>query len=352
MDPTGAFALVALQKDSDVHPKNIIPVTSAVGMVSATPASIRPRPLFAMPVLYTRTSSVYDREIYKLEKECFEKLDEDEKTLHAAIVESLSPGTVRTINTSTHSGIASLFAVQLVGMVDVLFSTPTLQDILTVNADLQRPLQNFEDFPDHIAEHINHYESLASFNQPCANISKIQTFQTSIQRWPQFDSVIAAWEEKNVLTRDFVDFTTYLLTRYYNLPQEVKPRGGNAYSTRKGKPKGKGGGRGKGKGKGKGKDKGRGHSLADDDYFEQPAKRPRLHDRQANTVEIADAPDNSEDTMDSGTRSQSLHKSRQSSASNRTVMLVHGTHSHDGPKPVTLTPTRRSNTIAHTTASI
>ena len=55
-------------------------------------------------------------------------------------------------------------------MVEILFSTPTLQDILTVNSDLQRPLQNFEDFPDHITEHINHYESLASFNQPYANI--------------------------------------------------------------------------------------------------------------------------------------------------------------------------------------
>jgi hypothetical protein len=222
-------------------------------------------------------------------------------------------------------------------MVEILFSTPTLQDILTVNSDLQRPLQNFEDFPDHITEHINHYESLASFNQPCANISKIQTFQTSIQRRPQFDSVIASWEEQNpnVLTRDFVDFTTYLLTRYYNLPQDVKPRGGNAYSTRKGKgkdPKGKGRGRGRGKGKGKGKGKGQGRSLADNDYFEQPAKRPRLHERQANTVEVAELRDDSEDTMDSDTRSQSSHKSRQSSSSNRTVMLVHGTHTHDGPE--------------------
>ncbi len=96
--------------------------------------------LFTMPVLYTRTSTVYDREMYKLEKERFEKLDEAETTLHAAIVESLSPGTVRTINTSTTSGIALLSAFQLVGKVEILFSTPTLQDILTVNADLQRPL--------------------------------------------------------------------------------------------------------------------------------------------------------------------------------------------------------------------
>jgi hypothetical protein len=61
-----------------------------------------------------------------LEKERFEKLDEAETILHAAIVESLSPGTVRTINTCTPSGIASLSAAQLVGMVEILFSTPTL----------------------------------------------------------------------------------------------------------------------------------------------------------------------------------------------------------------------------------
>ncbi len=189
MDQTGAFTLVfALQNDWDSHPKNIIPATAAVGLIAATPASIRQRPFFAMPALYTRVATVYDREMYKLEKERFEKLDEAETTLHAAIVESLSPGTVRTINTATPAGIASLSAVQLVGQVHTLFSTPTLQDIITVNADLLRPLQNFEDFPDHITEHINHYESLASFNQPCANISKIQTFQTAIQRWPQLDS--------------------------------------------------------------------------------------------------------------------------------------------------------------------
>ena len=58
---------------------------------------------------------------------------------------------------ATPSGIAALSAAQLVGLVHTLFSTPTLQDILTVQSDLQRPLQNFEDFPDHITEHLNHY---------------------------------------------------------------------------------------------------------------------------------------------------------------------------------------------------
>ncbi len=139
MDQTGAFALVALQNDWDSHPKNIIPATVAVGLIAATPASIRQRPIFAMPALYTRNANVYDREMYKLDKERFEKLDEAETTLHAAIVESLFPGTVRTINTATPAGIASLSTVQSVGLVHTLFSTPTLQDIITVNTDLLRP---------------------------------------------------------------------------------------------------------------------------------------------------------------------------------------------------------------------
>jgi hypothetical protein len=78
MDPTGAFALVALQHDWDSHPKNLIPATAAVGLNAATAAFIRQRPLFAMPALYTRQSQVYDREMYKLKKERFEKLDEAE----------------------------------------------------------------------------------------------------------------------------------------------------------------------------------------------------------------------------------------------------------------------------------
>jgi hypothetical protein len=52
---------------------------------------------------------VYERELWKLEKETFEKFDEAETTLHAAIVESLSQGTIRTINTQHAAGISSLY---------------------------------------------------------------------------------------------------------------------------------------------------------------------------------------------------------------------------------------------------
>ena len=336
MEPTGAYFLVALDADWDAHPKNQVAAVAATHNAAAVPPSIRPRPTFTMPAIYGPNSTTYIRDLFKLQKEQFERIDEAETTLHSAIVESLAPGTVRTINTATPAGIASLSALQLVGLVHQLFSTPTMQDINTINADLLRPMQNFEDFPDHITEHINHYDSLASFMQPCASIAKIKTFRESIQRWPQFDSVITSWEEQNpnVLTRDFQDFTTYLLTRFYNLDQDVKPRGGNAYLTRKGgkgkQPKGKGRGRGRGKGKDKSKYQGKGRSLASNDDFEQPLKRPRLHERKAQTVEYIDPPADSDDTMDSDTRSQSSHRSQQSS-SNRTVLraTVHGTNARN-----------------------
>jgi hypothetical protein len=129
MDITaGAFSLVALQPDWDIHPKNITrSQPSATLAAAAIPASIRQRPVITMPALYTRNATTFDREMFKLDKERFEKIDEAETTLHAAIVESLAPGTViRTINTATPSGIASLSALQLVGLVHTLFSTPTL----------------------------------------------------------------------------------------------------------------------------------------------------------------------------------------------------------------------------------
>jgi hypothetical protein len=130
------------------------------------------------------------------------------------------------------------------------------------------------------------------------------------------------------------------------LDQDVKPRGGNAYSTRKGgkgKSKGKGRGRGHGKGKGKGKDYGKGRSLADDDEFEQPLKRSRLHERKAQTVEYIEPTADSEDNLESDTRSQTSHRSHQSS-SNPTVLRVHATNS---PKDQQTSDTNPDEKIYH-----
>ena len=108
MAPTGAYFLVALDADWNAHPKNQVPAIPATQNAAAVPASIRPRLTFTMPTVYGPNSTVYIRDLFKLEKELFERIDEAETTLHAAIVESLAPGTVRTINTSTPAGIASL----------------------------------------------------------------------------------------------------------------------------------------------------------------------------------------------------------------------------------------------------
>ena len=89
------------------------------------PATIRARPAIAMPTFYTRQATVYERELWKLEKEIFEKFDEAETTLHAAIFESLSQGTIRTINTQHAAGISSLTALQLVEVVHNLYPHPT-----------------------------------------------------------------------------------------------------------------------------------------------------------------------------------------------------------------------------------
>jgi len=87
-----------------------------------------------------------------LEKENFERFDEAETIIHAAIVESLSQGTIRTINTQHVAGISSLTALQLVEVIHNLYNTPTLQDITTVENDLKRPLAHFEDFLDHVTD--------------------------------------------------------------------------------------------------------------------------------------------------------------------------------------------------------
>jgi hypothetical protein len=98
-DLTGAYCLVARNADWDVHPKNIIPARPPTPGDTLHPAAIHARPVVAMPAFYTRTATVYERKLWKMDKETFEKFDEAETTLHAAIVESLSQGNIRTINT-------------------------------------------------------------------------------------------------------------------------------------------------------------------------------------------------------------------------------------------------------------
>ena len=324
LDPTGAYCLVARVTGWDIHPKNVTPSRPPTPGGTLRPAVIRVRPVMALPPFYTSTATTYMREVWKLEKEKFEKFVEAETILHTAIVESLSQGTIRTINIQHIAGISSLSALQLVEVVHQLYSTPTLQDITTVETDLKRPLMNFEDFMDHVTDHINHYESLRSFNQQVANITKIQTFKESIKRWPQFDAIIATWEmdNNNILTRNFTHFTDFLISQYGNLPIDTKPRGGNAYlAQRKGK-KGKGKHKGdKGKGKqSKGKGRGGGRYVYWDESDVPAAKRQRNEHQASSAVNDSDATMDS--TPDDTSSVRSHYASVRSSASS--AHQVHG----------------------------
>ena len=63
LDPTGAYCLVARDADWDVHPKNVIPSRPPTPGGTQHPATIRARPVIAMPAFYTRAATVYEREI-------------------------------------------------------------------------------------------------------------------------------------------------------------------------------------------------------------------------------------------------------------------------------------------------
>ena len=329
LDPTGAYCLVARDSDWETHPKNITPSRPPTPGGTLHPAAIRARPVFQLPPFYALTATTYRRELWKLEKETFEKFDEAETILHTAIVESLSQGTIRTINLQHPAGIASLSALQLVEIVHGLYSTPTLQDITTVENDLKRPLLNFEDFMDHVTDHINHYESLRSFNQQVANITKIQTFKDSIQRWPQFDAIIATWEmdNNNIMTRNFTSFTDFLVSQYGNLPVDTKPRGGHAYNAQRKGKKGKGKGKGNGKGKpAKGKGRGGGRFVYWDENDVPAAKRPRNERQASSAVNDSDATMDSREEDTSSVRSHTTVRSTVSS-----VNQVHGNNTTTPP---------------------
>ncbi len=100
LDPTGAYCLVARDADWEEHLKNITPSRPPSPGGTLHPAVIRVHPIIALSPFYTRTATTYEREVWKLEKEKFEKFDEAETILHTAIVESLSQSqeTIRTIN--------------------------------------------------------------------------------------------------------------------------------------------------------------------------------------------------------------------------------------------------------------
>jgi hypothetical protein len=127
LDDTGAFCLVALPIDWETHAQNIvataIPADTAIaaGVTTIiTPAynqvTFRPRPtpFTNRPVRPARTATDKAFAIYKLDLAEFKERMEAETNLHAAIVQSLGPLIVQTINNVTPLGIVSLTCMDLV----------------------------------------------------------------------------------------------------------------------------------------------------------------------------------------------------------------------------------------------
>ncbi len=81
LDPTGAYCLVARDADWEAHPKNITPSRPPTPGSTLHPAVIRVRPIIAMPPFYMRTATTYEREVWKQEKEKFEKFNDAETIL-------------------------------------------------------------------------------------------------------------------------------------------------------------------------------------------------------------------------------------------------------------------------------
>ena len=162
LDETGAFCLVALPTDWDTHVQNIIntpvpavTVTTAGVTSTITPAynqvTIRPRPtpLTTRPVRPARTAAEKAFAIYKLDLAEFKEWMEAKTNLHAAIVLSLGPLIVQTINNVTPLGIASLSCMDLVTYMSKN-SVITMQEINTVEDALQAPMAHFEDLREHL----------------------------------------------------------------------------------------------------------------------------------------------------------------------------------------------------------
>ena len=85
---------------------------------------------------------------------------EAETSLHAAIVQSLGPLIVQTINNVTPLGIASLTCMDLVTYMSKN-SVITMQEINTVEDALQAPMAHFEDLREHLGIMAKNFQYLA-----------------------------------------------------------------------------------------------------------------------------------------------------------------------------------------------
>jgi hypothetical protein len=89
LDPLGAFYLVALDEDWDIHPENLNQQNQ-----------VRPRPLFAQPPMYAANAAGAAIASYNIKAAQFEYQQRVRADLHSVISRSLGSVTLRSINSN------------------------------------------------------------------------------------------------------------------------------------------------------------------------------------------------------------------------------------------------------------
>jgi hypothetical protein len=341
LDRCGAFHLVALNKDWDEHPGNIITTITPGATAGAPPTTtitIRPRPTITLPLKpdATDTQKAFSRFVYEMTE--IEKWDKAKAALQTAIINSLGPANVAIINANTPSGIASLTCKDLVQWVEAK-SNITTDEIELVEETLSTPLAHFSEFEDHVANTNMNYTFLAKHNHVLPPLMRIKLFTQSLSRFDQFTSYIATYKDDTPMNaRTYEGLSAFLIKHYPNMPKESATRGGNAFQTKKDKKRGKGkGGKGKsGRGRGKGKDsssnnhdtKGSAYQTQHDSSRKRERTRspsPTISQHTVHNPALADHQAFLASTAPSDTRSVKSLKSSTSS--------IHAWTSHNDPTP-------------------
>ena len=143
------------------------------------------------------------------------------------------------INSKHAFGTGSLSPLQLVLEIDAMFGTLTKDEVTTTQSIIAAPLIHFADFREFCSTITRNYEFLSAANQVVSELTRIDTFATSIPAWSQFDPyMMTSWQQSTTLVnRTLQSLVDYLLANYGNMPKDHQSRGGNAFWISKGKGK-------------------------------------------------------------------------------------------------------------------
>jgi hypothetical protein len=258
LDDCGAYSQVADDTDWATHPHNIIHTTGAQGVITTT---VRPRPQFIKPTIYTATEkSTAVINLFKYRENQWKEWTAAGMALHQAMISSIGALNLATIERlSGHAGILSLTCRELLGHITVMFGVLHASDVFYIENVIKEELSSFSTFRDFISRNSLNYDILAKIPHPISDITKIQWLENSLQRCPQFDIPIGTWKSLNtsVAARSYDSLVRYLSDQYSSLPPDTPSRGGKAFgatdgssSTAQGPDRKRKRNRGKGKGKG------------------------------------------------------------------------------------------------------